>query len=93
MTLSRTSPPWSVVIVDDDPDVFTITELVLRGFTILDRSVALHQCRSAKEARQFLGNASDTAVLITDVVMEQDDAGLQLVRWARSQPHRGPLPA
>ena len=87
MTLASTTPPWSVVVVDDDPDVFTITELVLRGFTILGRSVALQQCRSAQEARQILSDASDTAVLITDVVMEQDDAGLQLVRWTRSQPH------
>lgn len=76
-----------MVVVDDDPDVFRITDLVLRRFTALGRPIRLLQCRSSREARELLLQERMVAVLITDVVMEADDAGLKLVQWAREQPH------
>jgi len=76
-----------VVVVDDDPDVFRITRLVLRRFSALGRPLRLLQCKSAREARALLLQERLVAVLITDVVMEEDDAGLKLVEWARAQSH------
>jgi signal transduction histidine kinase/response regulator RpfG family c-di-GMP phosphodiesterase len=78
---------WKIVIVDDDPDVLSITSLVLRRFEALGQSVRLLQCQSGLEARELLSKEHGVAVLITDVVMEEDDAGLKLVQWARQQPH------
>jgi len=78
---------WSIVIVDDEPDVFQVTRLVLRRLKVLERPLMLEHCLSAAHAREVLSSAHDVAVVITDVVMEQDDSGLQLVKWIRSQPH------
>ena len=83
----RETKSWTVVVVDDEPDVFRVTQLVLRRFTVLGRPVRLLQCASGVEARECLLHEPSVAVLITDVVMEQDDAGLQLVQWAREQLH------
>ena len=79
--------PWKIVVVDDDPDVFNITQLVLRRFVALGKPVRLSQCLSSREARTLLSQERGVAILITDVVMEEDDAGLTLVQWARAQPH------
>jgi len=80
-------PFWNVVVVDDDPDVFKITQLVLRRYTVLGKPLKLLQCQSGREARALLVEKRSFAVLITDVVMEDDDAGLTLVQWVRQQPH------
>ena len=78
---------WNVVIVDDEPDVFQVTRLVLRRFKVLECPLMLQHCLSAAHARDVLSKAHDIAVVITDVVMEQDDSGLELVKWIRAQSH------
>ena len=47
------------------------------------RAIALHHAYSAGEARAFLEAHPETALVLLDVVMETDDAGLQLCRHIR----------
>ncbi len=76
-------PPWRVLVVDDDPEVHTITHLVLKNFHFDGRALALLTAQSAAEARAVLAREQDIALALLDVVMETDTAGLDLVRHIR----------
>ncbi len=80
-----TLAPWKVLIVDDETDIHTITRLALQEFQFLDRSLHILQAMSGLEAREILTADPDIAVALIDVVMETDDAGLQLIDFIRNQ--------
>ncbi len=78
-------PPWWVLVVDDDPTVHQMTDLVLREFAFEARPVRIINAYSAGEALKILRERDDVAVAFVDVVMEEDTAGLDLVRWVRNE--------
>lgn len=75
--------PWKLLIVDDDADIHALTRMTLNGFTFADRPIDCISARSAHEARCLMTAHPDIALILLDVVMETDDAGLQLVRFIR----------
>lgn len=77
--------PWLVLLVDDEPQVHEITRLVLANAFYAGRAIELHSAYSAAEARAFLRAHEHTALVLLDVVMEADDAGLALVRFIRNE--------
>lgn len=74
---------WCVLIVDDDPDVHTTTTFALRGVRILGRELTFLHASSAREACALFDSRRDIAVVLLDVVMEEEDAGLKLVATIR----------
>lgn len=76
---------WLVLVVDDEPEIHEITRLVLGDVKFSGIPVELHSAYSAFEARSFLEAHPDTAVMLLDVVMETDDAGLRLITSVREQ--------
>jgi len=74
---------WKVLIVDDEPDVHEITKLNLKDFQFDERELFFIEANSAEQAKPLLREHSDFAVALIDVVMESDDAGLQLVHYIR----------
>jgi response regulator RpfG family c-di-GMP phosphodiesterase len=80
---ARPLKPWRILVVDDDEEVHVITKLVLRDYELENRKIELLSAYSGKEARGILESESDIAVILLDVVMETDDAGLKLARWIR----------
>ena len=78
-------PPWKVLIVDDDMDIHEMTQLALKEFQFADRTLQVFQALSATEAQEILRAEPNIAVALIDVVMETDDAGLQLVDFIRNQ--------
>ncbi|WP_207458057.1 response regulator [Azospirillum sp. SYSU D00513] len=76
--------PWLILIVDDDDAIHATTKMVLRGFTFEGRPVRFLSAASAAEALVVLRENPSVAVLLLDVVMESDDAGLRLVRQIRN---------
>jgi len=79
------TPPWEILVVDDDPSVHDVTRLALAGFEFDNRPVELIYASSANEARQALTEHSDIAMALVDVVMESDHAGLELIDWIRNE--------
>ncbi|WP_042697221.1 DUF3369 domain-containing protein [Azospirillum sp. B506] len=77
--------PWLVLIVDDDPAIHATTKMVLRGFTFEGRPAQFLSAATAAEARGVLRDNPAIAVILLDVVMESDDAGLRLVRYIRNE--------
>ncbi len=79
--------PWRVLLVDDEPGVHEISRLVLADLSFEGRPVELLSAYSAAEARARIEQVGDIALVLLDVVMETDDAGLALVRHIREQLH------
>lgn len=76
---------WKVLIVDDEPDVHSLTKLLLRNFNYRKRGLQFLSAYSAAEARELLRNNPDTALVLLDVVMETEHAGLALVDYIRNE--------
>ena len=74
---------WKVLIVDDDPGIHAITKTVLRDLIYENRSLDFLSAYSRKEALAILRETDDVALILLDVVMEDDDSGLQLVKDIR----------
>jgi diguanylate cyclase (GGDEF)-like protein len=74
---------WRVMIVDDDADVHSTTTFALGSLEVHGRPLAFLHAYSAAEARDLLEREDDIAVVLLDVVMEEADAGLHLVRHIR----------
>jgi response regulator RpfG family c-di-GMP phosphodiesterase len=81
------APPWRVLVVDDDPEVHEVTRLVLGSFRFANRPLDLISVASAAQAFETLRHQSDIAVVLLDVVMESELAGLELVRRIREELH------
>jgi response regulator RpfG family c-di-GMP phosphodiesterase len=77
--------PWKVLISDDDESVHAVTRMVLSGFSFEGRPLLCLSARSAEETRRMLREHSDIAVCLLDVVMEEGDSGLRLVRFIREE--------
>ena len=78
-------PCWRILIVDDDHDVHEATEFALSGVEILGRQLELIHAYSGREAVARLEREPDVAVVLLDVVMESDDAGLKTVEAIRQE--------
>lgn len=80
---SEDATPWQVLIVDDERGVHDVTKLVMADFEMDGRPVEFLDCYSAAEARVLLASRNDIALILLDVVMETDLAGLDLARYIR----------
>jgi len=78
---------WKVLVVDDEPDIHTVTKIALSGSEFLGRRLELSHAYSGAEAKSFLTEQADIAVVLLDVVMETDDAGLSVVEYVRNNLH------
>ncbi|TBV10026.1 diguanylate cyclase [Pseudomonas dryadis] len=76
-------PAWRILTVDDDVDFQRATAFALSDMEILGQPIELQQAFSYREAAMLLAEQKDIALILLDVVMESDDAGLRLVRTLR----------
>ena len=82
---THSSGEWHLLIVDDDEEIHTVTKLALSDLLVLDRKLVFHHAFSGKEALKFLAQNPYIAVILLDVVMESDDAGLKVVQQIRDE--------
>ncbi|MCV2360158.1 response regulator [Paucibacter sp. TC2R-5] len=76
---------WVVLVVDDEPSVHEVTALVLAELVLDGRGVDFLHASSAGQAQALLGQRDDVAVVLLDVVMETETAGLDLVARIRHE--------
>jgi CheY-like chemotaxis protein len=67
---------YAVLVVDDEEDVHDITRISLRTLTHNGQKVKILSAQSAAEALKILGANPHIAVVLLDVVMESEHAGL-----------------
>lgn len=80
---SGVAQPWNVMVVDDHEAFHVATHLILDTAIVLGRPLQVTSAYSATEAMEILEERDDVAVLLLDLVMETETAGLSLVRWIR----------
>ena len=80
-----TNRRWKVVVIDDDPAVHDGTRFALYDYTLHGQGLEIISAYSADEGRKTLRDHPDTAVVLLDVVMENDVAGLELVSYIRKE--------
>ena len=76
---------WKVLIVDDEEEVHVVTRLALHDFSFGGRHLDFINAYSGEQARQLLKDNPDIAIVLLDVVMETDDAGLEVARFIRQE--------
>ncbi len=81
----RALDPWVVMIVDDDPAVHQVTQLVMADFEFAGRKLQFLNAYSGSEARDVLRDRQDIALILLDVVMESEHAGLDVARFIREE--------
>lgn len=87
-TASAPEPePWRILIVDDDVDVHVVTKFALSSANFQGRRLSFLHAYSGKEALAVLRDTPDIAMVLLDVIMETDDAGLRVARQVREELH------
>ncbi|PKM20908.1 MAG: metal-dependent phosphohydrolase [Gammaproteobacteria bacterium HGW-Gammaproteobacteria-15] len=86
-TVAVLNGSWKVLIVDDEPEVHAVTKLALSDFTFQSKNLTFFSAYSGSEARELIKQHPDTAIILLDVVMETDDAGLLVARYTREELH------
>jgi len=74
---------WKVIVVDDEPEVHAVTKLALSDFEFQDKRLEFISAYSGEEAKQVIQQHPDAAIVLLDVVMETDDAGLKVAKFIR----------
>ena len=75
--------PWKILIADDDEQVHLVTRMVLGKMKFESRPVLFFSTHSGKETKEFLQKNNDISLVLLDVVMETQDAGLQVAHFIR----------
>src|SRR5437660_3522003 len=76
-------PRWKVAVIDDEPAVHEGTRFALHDYRLNGQGLEILSAYSAAEGRQLMRSHPDIAVVLLDVIMETDLAGLQLVEFIR----------
>ena len=79
---------WPVLLVDDEPDVLTISRLAMKHFDVYGLPLKIYTAASKAEAIDLMNDNVEVgcslAVAFLDVVMETDTAGLELCDYIRN---------
>jgi signal transduction histidine kinase/DNA-binding NarL/FixJ family response regulator len=77
-------PRWKIAVIDDDPAVHDGTRFALSDFVLHGQRLDILSASSAAEGRELMKRHPDIAAVLLDVIMETDDAGLDLVDYIRN---------
>ncbi len=78
-------PAWNILLVDDEPDIHAALRISLQDIVIKDRPLNILEAGSSSHAKQILQSNHDIALILLDVVMETNQAGLELVKYIRNE--------
>ncbi len=76
---------WKVIIADDEPDVHRATQIALGNLMFEGKPVVFISAYSGEECKRLIDVHTDAALILLDVVMETNDAGLRLVKYIREE--------
>lgn len=85
LSLPLTANKWKVLIVDDDDEIHKVTQLSLLDFSFEEKSIEFISAYTGDDAKKILREHNDIALVLLDVVMESDDAGLKVSKYIRNE--------
>jgi diguanylate cyclase (GGDEF)-like protein/PAS domain S-box-containing protein len=77
--------PWKLMVIDDEEVLHALTRMVFEGYFFQKQHLEIISAYSAAEAKHLMQEHPDTHVMLLDVVMETDDAGLKFVHYVRHE--------
>ncbi len=81
---ARKKGAWKIIISDDDYEVHAVTRLALGDYSFEGRPLEFLSAYNGSETLDLVKNNPDAAVLLLDVVMEEEDTGLKVVEGIRN---------
>ncbi|PRC91222.1 response regulator [Solimicrobium silvestre] len=78
---------WRILIVDDELDVHAVTRLALKNITFKNQEIEILSAYSGAEGFEVLAREPDICMVLLDVVMEVENAGLILAQRIREELH------
>jgi len=81
--INQDDEPWKIVIADDEEEVHTMTRMVLKKFKYQGRKIELISTYSGQETKDVMREKSNIAIVLLDVVMENEESGLEVVKYIR----------
>ncbi|MFD2611239.1 DUF3369 domain-containing protein [Paenibacillus gansuensis] len=82
---SRSEEKWKIIIVDDEREIHHLTSLVLNDFEFDGKRLEFLSAFTEAQACTVIRENPDTAIILLDVVMDQDDSGLKIVKYIREE--------
>ena len=76
---------YKIIIADDEEEVHKMTKMILKDFVFENKGLEFIDVYSGQEAKEALATHHDAALIFLDVVMETDQAGLEVVRYIREE--------
>jgi response regulator RpfG family c-di-GMP phosphodiesterase len=77
--------PWKILVVDDEVEIHRVTGMALSSFTVLGRPLKLYDAYTGRESIEIMRREPDIALVLMDVVMETEHAGLDAVQTIRNE--------
>lgn len=75
---------YKVLIADDDEAIHQVTQITLNDFEFNGKKLQFFHAYSGQETIRFFQEHTDVAIVFLDVVMEEEDSGLQAVEQIRN---------
>lgn len=75
---------YKILIADDDKEIHSATKLILRDFTFEGKRLQFIEAYSGQEVIDIMKKHSDIALILLDVVMDENDDGLKVVDYIRN---------
>jgi len=82
---AKNNKKWKIMVIDDDEAIHRVSRLVFGGFQFMGQAIEVIYGQSGAEARELIRKHPDTALILLDVVMETDQAGLEVVNYIRQE--------
>ncbi len=76
---------WTLLVVDDEEILHSLTRMVFKDFRFQQQSMTILSAYSGQQARQLIQEYPNIQVILLDVIMETDDAGLAFVEYVRNE--------
>jgi len=85
LDIPATAGKWRVLIVDDEPDVHAVTRLALNKIMFKEKEIEILSAYSGAQGFEIMSKEKDIGMILLDVVMETEDAGLVFVKRIREE--------
>jgi two-component system sensor histidine kinase ChiS len=82
---SKSKREWKILIVDDEKEVHEVTRLALQDTSFEGKPLGFLSAYSGKQAIEMVKMHPDIALILLDVIMENDHSGLQVVEYIRAK--------
>src|SRR5262249_56460404 len=87
----ETGPRWKVAVIDDDAAVHDGTRFALSDYMLNGQQLEILSASSAAEGRELLTQHPDVAAVLLDVIIETDNARLDLLHLIPTTPQNQTL--